>query len=77
MSSSPSSSSSSISIASDNPLGLAEITLDELTYVLCDPEMRTLIAHNFNDDQTEIVVLRWIISMAASLDRLQAKVQQL
>ena len=77
MSSSPSLSSSSIFIASDNPLGLAEITLDELTYVLCDPEMRTLIAHNFNDNQTEMVVLRWIISIGASLDRHQAKVQQL
>ena len=67
MSSSPT--SSSISIASDDPLGPPEITMGELALVLRDPEMRTVIACDFDDDQIGQLVLRWIVSISNSLDR--------
>ena len=66
MSSSPT--SSSISIASDDPLGPPEITMNEVALVLRDPEMRTVIAHDFNGDQIGQLVLRWIVSLSDSLD---------
>ena len=75
MSSSPT--SSSISIASDDPLGPPEITMGELALVLRDPEMRTVIARDFNDDQIGQLVLRWIVSISNSLDHHRAKVQRL
>ena len=77
MSSSPSSSSSSVSITSDNALGSPEITFDELASVLRDPTMRTIIAHDFNDDQTGMVLLRWMVTIADGLDHHRAEAQRL
>ena len=77
MSSSPSSSSSSISITSENPMAPPEIRFDKLTSVLRDPTMRTLISHDFDDDQTGMVVLRWMITIADGLDHHQAEMWRL
>ena len=77
MSSSPSSSSSSISITSENPMAPPEITFDELTSVLRDPTMRTLISHNFDDDQTGMIVLKWMVTIADSLDHHRAEMRRL
>ena len=76
MSSSPHSSSSSVSIASDDSLGPPEITMSELALVLRDPGMRTAIIHDFDDDQIGQLVLRWIVSISNSLDHHRAEVQQ-
>ena len=76
MSSSPT--SSSISIASDDPLGPPKITMNEVALVLRDhPEMRTVIAHDFNEDQIGQLVLRWIVSLSDSLDHHRAEIQRL
>ena len=77
MSSSPQSSSSSISIASDNSLGPPEITMNELAIVLRDPGMKNVIRNDFDDDQIGQLVLRWIVSVSKSLDHHQAEVQRL
>ena len=77
MSSSPQSSSSSVSIASNDSLGSPEITMTELALVLRDPRMRTAIIRDFDDDQIGQLVLRWIVSISNSLDHHRAEVQRL
>ena len=77
MSSSPQSSSSSISIASDNSLGPPEITMNELAFVLRDPGMRNVIRNDFDDDQIGQLVLRWIVSISNSLDHHRAELRRL
>ena len=77
MSSSPSSSSSSISIAPENATAPPEITFDELASVLRDPTMSTLITHDFDDDQTGTLLLRWMVTIADGLDHHRAEVLRL
>ena len=65
---SSSSMSSSISIASDDPLGPPEITMNEVVLVHRDPGMRTVIAHDFHEDRIGQLILRWIVSLSDSID---------
>ena len=77
MSSSPASSSSSISIASDDPLGPPEITMNEVALVLRDPGMRNVIAHDFHEDRLGQLILRWIVSLSDSIDHHQTEIRRL
>ena len=54
-----------------------EITFDELASVLRDPTMRTLISHDFNNDQTGMVLLRWMVTIADGLDHHRVDTQRL
>ena len=77
MSSSPASSSSSISIASDDPLGPPKITMNEVVLVLRDPGMRNVIAHDFHEDRLGQLILRWIVSLSDSIDHHQTEIRRL
>ena len=51
--------------------------MNELALVLRDPEMRTVITRDFDEDQIGQLVLRWIVSLNDSLDRHRAEIQRL
>ena len=50
--------------------------MNEVALVLRDPEMRTVIAHDFHEGRNGQLILRWIVSLSDSLDH-RAEIQRL